>query len=169
MKSREREHLFRRWLTDHRGILVRISAGFAGPDERDDLIQEMMIALWHAIPRYRGDSAPATFMYRVAQNTALAWRRGKRRIPPHAELDSEISDDAGASPSTVLEQDDRNEKLYQAIRRLLDLDRNLILMHLDGLSYREMAAVTGLTETNVGARLSRARGRLAVQLGGKRS
>lgn len=160
MKRREREACFRQWLERHRGILVSISAGFAAPDDRDDLLQEMMLALWHAIPAFRGDSSPATFIYRVAQNTALVWRRSRVRVPQGTELDPELADPAGASPPVVLDRAIRDESLHGAIRKLAPADRNLVLMHLDGLSYREMSAVTGLSESNVGARLSRARQRL---------
>lgn len=167
MKSERREEVFRRWLAAHRGILVSISAGFAAPGDRDDLIQEMMIALWHAIPRYRGDASPATLIYRVAHNTALVWSRARRRIPPHEELETDLADRPGRSPAAVLERRERDERLYAAIRTLPNLDRGLIVMHLDGLSYRDMAGVTGLSETNVGARLSRARNALNRKLGGE--
>lgn len=153
-------------MADHRGILVRIAAGFAGPDDRDDLLQEMMIALWHAIPAFRGDASPATFIYRVAQNTALVWRRRRVRVPEHVELEPELADHESVSPPQCLERAARDERLHGAIRDLPPVDRNLILMHLDGLSYREMADVTGLSETNVGARLSRARRRLNRILSG---
>lgn len=167
MKRRQREACFRQWLDRHRGILVSISAGFAAPDDRDDLIQEMMIALWHAVPRFRGEASAATFIYRVAQNTALVWQRGRRRRPAETGLDPELADGDDRSPAMVLEQATRDERLYRAIRRLAAIDRSLVLMQLDGLAYRDMAEVTGLTESNVGVRLNRARRQLARILGGE--
>lgn len=152
-------------MADHRGILVRISTGFAAPADRDDLIQEMMVALWHAIPHFRGDARPSTFIYRVAQNTALVWRRRFNARPPHDELDVDMPAAGPPPPDEQLDLASRDERLYRAIGSLRDIDRSLVLMHLDGLSYREMAEVTGLGESNVGVRLNRARKQLAHTIG----
>jgi len=161
VKRSEREGIFRRWLEAHRGILVRIAAAFSEPDDRDDLIQDMMIAVWHAIPHFRGDASPATFIYRVAQNTALAWRRGQRRRPPHDSL----SPHELAAPEPA-ERESRERRLYAAIRELPRMDRLIVLLQLDGMSYRDISANLGMTETNVGVRLNRARKKLGGLLGG---
>ena len=152
--------MFRRWIGEHRGILLRIAGAFAGADDRDDLVQDMMVALWHAIPHFRGDASPATFIYRVAQNTALAWRRGQRRRPPHDSLAPEEL----AAPEPA-DRESRERRLHAAIRELPRLDRIIVLMQLDGMSYRDISANLGMTGTNVGVRLNRARKKLAELIG----
>lgn len=135
---------------------MRIAAGFSAADDRDDLIQDMMIALWHAIPHFRGDASAATFIFRVAQNTALAWHRSQRRRPsPGAVPPDELPAPEPAN------RESRERELYAAIRRLPRTDRLIVLSQMDGMSYRDMAANLGITESNVGVRLNRVRKKLA--------
>lgn len=146
--------------TAHRRILLGICHGFATRDDRDDLLQEMLLALWHALPGFAGEAALSTFVYRVALNTALAW---KRRLPrPSQPLEGIEPVDPAAGPAAALALEQRDQALQGALHRLAPIDRALILLQLDGLSYRDMADVLGLSESNVGARLTRARQRLAT-------
>lgn len=159
MENGKREALFRQWAERHRGILVHVARGFANDADRDDLLQEMLLAVWHAIPAFRGDAAPSTFIYRVAQNTALTWRRRRQRHPAGEEFDEAAHAAPPFSPKA-----ERTEALYRAIRKLPALDRSLVLLYLDGKSYREMADILGLSESNIGVRLNRLRQRLADEL-----
>lgn len=156
MQRSEHERIFREWLSAHRGILAHVARGFADATDRDDLIQEMMLAVWHAIPSFRGDASASTFMYRVAQNTALTWRRRIRRQPCTETLEESVHAAAPVSAKV-----DRSEQLYAAIRRLPELDRALVLLYLDEISYRDMALMLGMSESNIGVRLNRIRRRLA--------
>lgn len=148
---------FRGWMKEHLALLHRISRAFAEPPDQHDLLQELMIATWKAAPAFRAESSPATFIYRVAHNRALTWRAheaGKRRRAAVAEAEAmQLIQLNGVDEveAALL------ERLYAAIRKLSPLDRSLMLLALDGLSYREIAAIHGISETNVGARLSRAR------------
>lgn len=157
----ERDRIFADWMDEHLPLLHRISRGFADPADQHDLLQELMLAVWKAAPAFRGESGPATFIHRVAHNRALTWRKrtlGWRRRSAEAESEAmrQAAETAGGDGEVEL-----LERLYAAIRRLAELDRSLVLMSLEGLAYREIAALHGLSETNVGARLSRARARIA--------
>lgn len=159
MHRAEREKIFREWLERHRRVLEHVVRGFASPAERDDLLQEMLLALWHAVPRFRSEAAVTTYIYRVAQNTALTWRRGLARRPLTEPLDIErhgVSD----SPAHF----ERTEALYAAVRRLPELDRALVLLYLEEISYRDIADVLGMSVSNVGVRLNRARATLAAMI-----
>lgn len=151
---------FSEWIAPHIGRLTRISRAFAAPADRHDLMQELLIAAWKARPAFRGDAAPATFIYRVAHNRALTWKRreGLRwlRFPL---LQGEVPD--VPEPAS----DDRLETLYAAIRQLPPVDRSLMLLSLDSVSYADMSALHGLSESNIGVRLNRARARLTVLIG----
>lgn len=135
-------------------MLHRIARSFAAGADEYDLLQELLIALWRAAPLFRGDSAPATFIFRVAHNRALTWRRGEiRRRWRHSEYQRlRVEEESGKDPLL--------ERLYAAIRQLEPLDRSLILLSLEGQSYAQIAALHGLSESNVGARLTRARKKL---------
>jgi RNA polymerase sigma-70 factor (ECF subfamily) len=149
---------FADWLAPHLPMLHRTARAFADPADQHDLLQEMSLALWKARPRFRAESTVGTFVHRVAHNAALTWRRGETRrrlrgVAIEAEL---IKREAGTDP-----QGELLERLYAAIRQLPPVDRSLILLSLDGLSYAEIARLHGLSETNVGARLTRIRQRVS--------
>lgn len=166
MKTKSaREQAFHQCVQRCRGILLRISGDFARAVDRDDLLQEMMMALWHALPKFAGRSTESTFVYRVALNTALAWHRG---LPAASMPLDEIADLAGADtlPLEHILEAERSGALESAIHQLQAIDRALLRLYLDGQPYRAIGDILGLTESNVGARLSRARQRLARILKG---
>ncbi|WP_419254098.1 RNA polymerase sigma factor [Caulobacter sp. ErkDOM-YI] len=159
-QERRGDAAFADWLTPHLGALRRISRAFGQPADQHDLMQELMLAVWRARPRFQDRSAAATFVYRVAHNTALTWKRGETRRRRRGEaIETEMALRAerdGAEPEAGL-----LDRLYGAIRTLPPVDRSLILLSLDGVSYGEIARLHGLSETNVGARLTRIRQRIA--------
>jgi len=169
MNSTEQQAIFDAWLRDHAAILHHVANGFASGADRHDLMQELMLALWRSVPAFRAASQPSTFIFRVTHNAALTWKRAergyRRRLDSYQELQpSEVIDPAGAEPPT-----DSLELLYGAIRRLDPLDRSLVLMQLDGVSYAQIAEIHGLTESNVGVRLNRLKQKLTTLIQEKTS
>lgn len=170
MTSRS-DHLsvFKVWLEEHRGIIVKVTRSFApAPADAADLQQELLLQLWISLSSFAGQSKPSTWIYRVCLNTALTWRRGTSRREKHIEPNAEIARLASDHLSPAERAADREllEKLYSAIRTLAGPERALILLSLDGLAYNEIADITGLTENHVGVALTRARKRLAALLKG---
>ncbi|WP_421738968.1 RNA polymerase sigma factor [Caulobacter sp.] len=159
-RKRRGDETFADWLAPHLGALRRISRAFAEPADQHDLMQELMLAVWSARPRFQDRSTAATFVYRVAHNSALTWKRSEtRRRRRRDAIETEMALRAerdGAEPEVGL-----LNRLYEAIRTLPPVDRSLILLSLDGVSYGEIARLHGLSETNVGARLTRIRQRIA--------
>lgn len=152
---------FADWLAPHLPMLHRTARAFAEPADQHDLLQELTLALWKARPSFREQSTAGTFAHRVAHNAALTWRRGEvrrrlRGVAVEAEL---VVRDAGQDPQGPL-----LERLYAAIRTLAPVERSLVLLSLDGVAYGEIARLHGLSESNVGARLTRLRQRLATQV-----
>jgi RNA polymerase sigma-70 factor (ECF subfamily) len=129
------------------------------------LYQEILVQLWRSAARFNGDCAASTWVYRVAFQTAMAWKRSARRRAAREETGIDW-EELVAAPAAAEEQSEAIERLYWAIRQLTKPEAALIMMHLDGLSYREMAEVMGISETNVGAKLTRVRGRLGQLLKG---
>lgn len=156
----EDEARFEDWMAAHVGVLHRIARAFAAGADQQDLMQELMLAVWRAAPKFRGDSAPSTFIFRVAHNTALTWRRRETVRRRHAADYERLWVEDGGSSEPLL------DALYAAIRRLEMLDRSLMLLALEGLSYGEIGAIHGLSESNVGVRLTRARKKLGELMEG---
>jgi len=159
----DRDEVFKAWMQAHLGVLHRISRAFATGADQHDLMQELMLAVWRAAPMFRGESAESTFIFRVAHNAALTWRR---RESARVRRMAEAIPQALERPAPG---DDGEEallaRLYAAIHTLAPLDRSLMLLSLEGLSYTQIGEIHALSETNVGARLSRARKKLASLVG----
>jgi RNA polymerase sigma-70 factor (ECF subfamily) len=169
MTAQQQETIFRRWLDAHIGLMLKVVRGCsASPADQDDLFQDVLLQLWSSIPAFRGEAKETTWIYRVAWNTALAWRRGERRRREGHETFIKFSPAPEVQPSHVESQLEEEivEQLYAAIRQLPKVDASLALMHLDGLSYQEMAEVLGISENYIGVKLNRIRKQLADQLKG---
>ena len=157
--------LFRSMLLEHAGLVFKVAGAFAhtGPD-REDLTQEILLQIWHALPRFEAKAKVSTWVYRVAMNTALAWRRKEKKHPEHVPL-FEVEDlSAGSSGGGLAQDRELVDALYAAIRNLPKVDACLVMMYLDDLSYREMADILGISEDNVGVKLNRARKTLAESM-----
>jgi len=165
--ERDRQELFKRWLHDCSGLMLKVARAFAPTHaDRQDLIQEILLQLWHSLPRFEGKAKSSTWVYRVAMNTALAWRRKEvhRRVPQVPLLDIET---VAADPDALtIERRELVDSLYEAIRQLPRIDACIVMMSLDGLSYREMAEVLGISENHVGVKLNRAKEQLGRLLKG---
>src|SRR6185369_8919871 len=108
---------------------------------------------------FRGDASVPTWMYRVALNTALAWTRKEGRHQRGKESFEGMEGLLTTSPTEG--RDPRVEWLYHQIAQLKEVDRSVALLLLDGFSYKEIAAITGLTESNVGVKINRIKSALA--------
>lgn len=146
-------------------ILHHVVNGFAAGDNRNDLLQEVLLAVWKSIPAFRGQAKSTTYLYRVSHNAALLWIRTEKNYRRRVEQfgASPVSEFAGEPDSLT---DERLAKTYSAIQLLKPVDRSLMLMSLDDLSYREMAEVLGLSESNVGVKLNRIKTQLTQTLKG---
>ena len=163
------ESLFHAWLEEHRGIVVKVTRSYAfAAADAADLEQELLLQLWLSVPSYAGQAKPSTWIYRVCLNTALTWHHGTTRRERRIEPDRDLAAIAAhtASPADSADERELLEKLYAAIHAMPESDRALVLLMLDGLAYREIAEITGLTENHVGVALTRARKRLADRFKG---
>jgi RNA polymerase sigma-70 factor (ECF subfamily) len=166
MASRvDEEEIFLRLVDQHRGIIRNVAAGYCStPADRHDLSQEIMLQLWKAYPRYLPERSFSTWMYRIALNVAISFLRRNtrpiRQTVPLEEIDREFVDESIADP----ESDERIALLQRFIATLDPLNRAPLLLYLDDHSYRDIATILGITETNVATKLSRLKERLRQNL-----
>jgi RNA polymerase sigma-70 factor (ECF subfamily) len=160
MLDSERDRIFGDWLAGHKGILFKVVHAYAFEHaDRQDLFQEIAIQVWHSVEAFRGESSVPTWMYRVALNTAIAWTRKEGR---HQRGKQPLAAVEGLlTTSSADGHDPRVEWLYRQIAQLKDVDRSVALLMLDGFSYREIAAIVGITESNVGVKINRIKSALA--------
>jgi RNA polymerase sigma factor (sigma-70 family) len=155
--SRALEERYDHILREHGPALRRVAAIYeADPARREDLFQDVCLALWQALPRFRGDCSERTFAFRLAHNRGLT--HGWKARGTTATLDeAEEIPDTRRDPESELCDRDRRERLRAAVRRLPAGARQVVALSLEGLSHREIGEVLGLTENNVAVRLTRAR------------
>jgi RNA polymerase sigma-70 factor (ECF subfamily) len=160
MQDGERDRIFGEWLAGHKGILFKVVHAYAFEHaDRQDLFQEVAIQVWRSVDAFRGESSVPTWMYRVALNTAINWNRREDR---HRKGKEPFEGAEGLlTTATDGRPDPRVEWLYRQIAQLKDVDRSVALLLLDGYSYKEIAGITGLTESNVGVKINRIKSALA--------
>ncbi len=158
------ESLFTSWWHGHRSIFFKIARSFtSSAADEEDLVQEMLMQLWRSLPAFNAHCQPSTWIYRVCLNTALTWKRGEKRRLTRFIRDEAASTHAPCvrlNPSAQHERTEQLDTLYAAIRRLPAAERSLVLLLLEGLSYRDIGEVTGITENHVGVALTRVRKKL---------
>ena len=130
-----------------------------------DLYQDILVEVWRSFPSFEGDATSSTWLYRVALNTALSHDR-TQAVREEATLDTDhpVWTDGVPRPSERLDKQDKLDRLYDAIDRLNEVDKALVMMYLDEKSYREMADVLGISENYVGVKLHRIKNKLASWL-----
>ena len=159
-----KEDIFIRWAQEYKGLFLKVARAFAADTSaQEDLIQDMMLQLWISVPNFNGQAQESTWVYRVAFNTAMVWNRQRKK---HKKLQSVTLIENQLTTYDDLKNRELIEQLYAAIRQLPKLDASLILMSLDGLSYKQMADVSGMSESNVGVKLNRAKKQLAQKMKG---
>ena len=144
-------------LREHGPALWRVVASYAPPGaERDDLAQDILVAVWQALPRFRGDGSPRAFVLRIAHNRGLshAWQRARR--PLALDEPRSIPDPRPGADEQVA-KGQRAEQFLRHVRALPLGQREVLALALEGLPHAEIAAIVGITPDNVAMRLHRAR------------
>jgi RNA polymerase sigma factor (sigma-70 family) len=153
-------------LREHGPMLARIAGSYESERaRRDDLLQEITLAVWRALPAWRGDASLRTFAARVAHNRAIDHLAREKRAQGD-ELD-EHHPDPEASPLHHAETAQRREDLVAAVRRLPLGQRQVVVLALEGFSQNEIGQALGLEDNTVAQRLSRARRQLQQWLQGE--
>lgn len=166
----KQEKIFKQWFGEYKRLIFKVVKTYADlPQDRDDLFQEILLQIWSSIPSFQGNAKETTWIYRVALNTALVWKRTEKR--KRKRLRTEFLDVYEISPSKndcdKLSQNQHVlDQVYDSIRQLPKSESSIVLLYLDGLSYDEMADVLGISKSNVGVRLNRAKRKLAQLLKG---
>lgn len=140
--------------------LRRLARAYAHDEAgADDLMQEIAIALWDALPSFRGECSERTFVFRVARNRALTHRYRRRRTTESLEAAQAIADPAPLADEEV-ERHSQRDLLMRHVQRLPEGLRSVVVLRLEGMNDAEIAEVLGISAGNVAVRLTRARAAL---------
>ena len=155
MDVQQQEKDFIALVEDYKQVIYKVCYIYAtDPDNLNDLYQEVVINLWKAFSRFRGECKASTWVYRIGLNTCISFfRKSKSRpevVPISVDLEAVVEEDKTA----------QLHELYRMINRLGRLERALILLWLEERSYQEMADITGISRTNVAVKLNRIKEKL---------
>ncbi|MCJ7814814.1 MAG: RNA polymerase sigma factor RpoE [Xanthomonadales bacterium] len=147
-------------------IISLVARYVSDQTEALDVAQEAFIKAYRAIPRFRGDSAFYTWLYRIAINTAKNWLVAKKRRPPTSDIDAADAEQYEMDSRLKEQGTPENELMREEIRRTVydtiaelpdDLRTAIILREMDGMSYEEIAVTMDCPIGTVRSRIFRAR------------
>lgn len=148
----------------HGAGIARIAATYErDPALREDLVQEIWLAIHQALPRLADPAKLKPFLFRIAHNRAVSHVIARTREPRTEEVPETIAVDAPSAEHGVATRQE-NARLMEAVRRLPLPYRQVTALMLEDLTYEEIADTLGITVTNVGVRVNRAKAQLKAML-----
>lgn len=145
---------FEQLITEHKSTIYSVCYMFVDTkEETDDLFQEVLINLWKGFEKFRGNSQLRTWVYRVSMNTCISYKRKKSIKTVPLDIAPNILDDTQSESR-------QTQQLHKRIRQLEPVDRAIVLLWLENLSYDEISAIVGTTSRAVATRLVRIKEKL---------
>lgn len=156
--TQQQEKEFISLVEAHKRIIYKVCYMYASDrDNLNDLYQEVVINLWKAFPRFRGECETSTWVYRIGLNTCISFFRKSKSRPEVVPITMDLEAFADEEDQTA-----RLNELYRMINSLNQLERALILLWLEERSYQEIAEIIGISRNNVAVKLNRIREKLKV-------
>lgn len=161
MEIRTKDKEFTRLIKENKGIIYKICNSYCrDKGDRDDLAQEIIYNLWKSFESFNTNLKFSTWMYRIALNVAISYYRREKKFKIH----NEFSEGLIVFEESIEEETESNLTLLQEfINELKEIDKAIILLYLDDKSHREIAEITGFTETNVATKINRIKEKLRTK------
>ena len=146
-------------ITNHAGLIYKICNIYCNdPEDKKDMFQEIVLQLWKAFPSFRKEAAAGTWMYRVGLNTAISNYRKTSQGLFKTALSKAVFQ--VPDPAQLSIEGDNIASLHKAIATLNNIEKAIVMLYLEEKSYEEIAAIIGITKSNVGVKLSRIKSKL---------
>ena len=157
---------FKQWIGEYERLIRHLISSYeAKPALQEELFQDIALHIWQALPSFRGDASPKTFIARIAHNKLVTHVDKSVRQGQSVGLEAlDGMDDGQHTPYQQLAADKRQQRLAAAIRQLKIEQRQVITLALEGMSYEEIAEALAITTNLVGVRLNRAKTALKTLL-----
>lgn len=150
------EKRFLEEVKENEGIIHKVIGLYVDhPEDRRDLYQEILLQAWKSYKNFKGKSKFSTWLYKVSLNTVLSF---KRKLIPQEELNADTLEKKDNQVGK-----ENHEVLYFLIKRLDEIDRMLMTLHLDGYSNPEISEITGMSINNVGVKIHRLKTKIVEQ------
>lgn len=159
MEGKTQQHEFVQHLNQHQALIYKVCHLYGQETtDREDLFQEIVVQLWKAYPKFRGEAKFSTWLYRIALNTAISGLRKRKNHIASFEpenLPTEIQDETYNK-----EKELQLDQLYEAIRQLSEIERALVMLYLEDKSYEEMEEILGINQNNLRVKMNRIKEKL---------
>ena len=157
-----KEDEFLKQIEENRGIIYKVINLYANDlEDKKDLYQEIVFQAWKSYPNFRSESKFSTWLYKVSLNVSMTYlskTKKQTRVTETFPIEMQVEHS---------ELSERAEVLYRAIRTLNELERGIIMLHLDGYDNTEISEIAGLTKVNTGVKLHRIKQQLITLLNQK--
>ncbi len=160
MRNGELEIQFERQIKQHELLIHKICRMYGKTDiDRQDIFQEIVIQLWQAFPKFRGEAKFSTWLYRIGIYTAIAGIRKPKAVT--INTDNETLQRLNTSnDDSYKEQEKKFAALYKAIDLLNDIEKAIVMLYLEDKSYEEIEEVIGISQGNLRVKMNRIKEKL---------
>ena len=143
-------------LIDNKDKIYRICCYYlSDPEDRKDLYQDILINIWKSLPSFKGKSKLETWIFRIAVNSALGFIYKEKKRKDKNDISKDIVDIQIESNQSKMDEEDKYKQVLDAINCLKTSDKVLISMYLENLSQKEIAEISGFSESNVRVKIHR--------------
>lgn len=162
MDKQEQQQFFQEIIEQHKGILFKVSRVYCpNENDRQDLIQEMMIQIWQSVHKYNDQFKISTWLYRISLNVAISfYRKSTTRANRFAVLNEQMSE---VPTEDKAETEQQLNLLEQFISELKEIDKALMILYLEDKSHAEIAEILGMSVSNVGTKIGRIKEKLKTR------
>lgn len=149
---------FLKLIAENQGLIYKVCNMYCNNKwDKEDLFQDIVLQLWRSYPAFKGNSKVSTWMYRIAINNAITRLRKETKREKFTGLDDEAFRVAASEHDNI---DESIAQMYEAIKKLSEVERALTMLYMDDCSYKEIAEILGLSESNVGFKLNKIKAKL---------
>ncbi|MBK9636113.1 MAG: RNA polymerase sigma factor [Bacteroidetes bacterium] len=159
MNENQQKQHFQNIIEQHKGILFKVARAYCqNEDDRQDLIQEMMIQVWQSLHRYNIQFKISTWLYRISLNVAISfYRKNTTRANKYTVLNEQT---AQMPTQEKTENEQQLNLLEQFISELKEIDKALMILYLEDKNHTEIAEILGMSVSNVGTKIGRIKDQL---------
>lgn len=149
-------------ITENQGLILKVCNMYChSREDREDLFQDIVLQLWRAYGSFNGGAKVSTWIYRIALNNAITRLRKETKREKFTGFDDTAFEIAATDNKAENEQ---VLQLYAAIKKLPEVERAITMLYMDDYSYKEIGEVMGLSETNIGFKLTQIRAKLRTMV-----
>ena len=159
-----KENKYKKIISEHHDMIYRLCCSYEeNADNRKDLFQNILIRIWKGLNSFENRSSISTWIYRIAVNTSIDFLRKKdsnKHHPKYIDINDIEIIDKSKNLENELILSEKIKVMYKCINKLEFIDKTIIFLYLEDLSYREISEIVGISEKNVSVKLSRIKKKL---------